>query len=258
MISSQPSPDTSSRRILYGRRKGRPLRKRQRELFASLLPEVELTLPQRNQEGSAGTIEVGTLFSRVQSGQAMDLGLEIGFGGGEHLLAQALKHPEIGFIGCEPYTNGVAKLLASIDNAQAGGAEVKNLRIYRGDGRDLLSALPDRCLRLACILFPDPWPKRQHHKRRFIAPETIKHLARILSDNGELRVATDHFEYYLWILRHVLDRGVEGTKSFNLRADGQGDHRRRPPEWPETRYESKAVAAARPCYYLTFSRGSRL
>lgn len=262
MRSNRPSPDTEYQGILYGRRKGRPLRKRQRALFTTLLPELDLTLPVNNSDRASGELDVGKLFPRIEAGQAAGFGLEIGFGGGEHLLAQALQHPGMGFIGCEPYANGVAKLLASIDHARAGGAALNNIRICRSDGRSLLSALPDGCLSLACILFPDPWPKRHHHKRRFIEPDTVRQLARILADGAELRIATDHLEYYRWILRHVLDRpvldqpvldqNVPGAKLFSMSAEGAGDVQRRPPGWPQTRYEAKAKVAGRLCHYLTF------
>lgn len=249
MRSSRPSPDLEPRRTLYGRRKGRPLRKRQRELIAALLPELDLAVAKPGQNGAARSLSPHKMFPRLGTSQTTEIGLEIGFGGGEHLLAQALQSPGMGFIGCEPYENGVAKLLASIDSARHRGVPVENVRICREDGRALLGALPDQCLRRVFLLFPDPWPKMRHHKRRFITPDTVGELTRVLSDGGELRVATDHPGYCRWALFHVT-----GSAAFLWQADGPDGWRRRPSDWPETRYEAKAKAAGRPCYYLSFRR----
>ncbi len=249
MRSSRPSPDLEPRRTLYGRRKGRPLRNRQRELIAALLPKLELALPKPGQNGVINCLELGKIFPRPGVGQTTEIGVEIGFGGGEHLLAQALQSPGAGFIGCEPYENGVAKLLSLIDSARAKGASVENIRICREDGQALLAALPDQCLKRVFLLFPDPWPKTRHHKRRFITPDTVGELTRVLSDGAELRVATDHPGYCRWVLSLVT-----GAPAFLWQADGPEGWRQRPSDWPETRYEAKARAAGRPCYYLSFRR----
>lgn len=249
MRSSRPSPDLEPRRTLYGRRKGRPLRNRQRELIAALLPKLELALPEPGQNGAIDCLELGKIFPRPGTEHTTEIGLEIGFGSGEHLLAQALRRPDVGFIGCEPYETGVAKLLASIHRARAKGAPVENIRICREDGQALLAALPDQCLRRVFLLFPDPWPKMRHHKRRFITPDTVGELARVLSDGAELRVATDHPGYCRWALSHVT-----GTPAFLWQADGPDDWRQRPSDGPETRYEAKARVAGRACYYLSFRR----
>jgi tRNA (guanine-N7-)-methyltransferase len=176
-----------------------------------------------------------------------DLWVEIGFGAGEHLAAQAAAHPDVGFIGCEPFINGVARLLAAID-----AGRLSNLRIVMDDARLLLRRLPDASVGRLFVLFPDPWPKARHHKRRIVGPATVPDFARILADGAELRLATDHPGYLAWMLEH-------------LRADGRlewlarrpGDWRSRPPDWPATRYEEKARRGGRNCAFLRFRRRPR-
>ncbi len=176
-----------------------------------------------------------------------DLWLEIGFGAGEHLAAQAAAHPEIGLIGCEPYVNGVAALLSRID-----AVGLTNIRIVADDARPLLAALPAACLGRVFILFPDPWPKRRHHKRRLISTRALAELARVMKDDAELRLATDHREYARWMLRHLL-----ADPDFFWTARCPRDWREAPPDWPETRYQIKAAAAGRPAMFLRFRRRVR-
>jgi tRNA (guanine-N7-)-methyltransferase len=175
------------------------------------------------------------------------LWLEIGFGTGEHLAAQARNHRNIGMIGCEPFLNGVATLVEEIDRDA-----LHNIRIFPDDARDLLDALPDASIARCFILFPDPWPKRRHHRRRFISAENLDSLARVLRDGAELRLASDHRDYIRWMLFHTLGHGA-----FEWTARGPADWRERPDDWPATRYQAKAVARGDECTYLRFLRRSR-
>ena len=222
-------------RILYGRRKGRRLRAGQQRLFDALLPKIEIALPP---EG--GTLDLDRLFS----GGRRDYWLEVGFGAGEHLIHQASANRDIGVIGCEPYETGVARLLSAIEREA-----LDNVRVFRDDARALLPCLSDGALGRVFVLFPDPWPKLRHHKRRFISVTVLRQLARLLRPGCELRVATDHVGYLGWILEHV-----RASDAFDWVASGPADWRNRPPDWPETRYEAKAVEAGRPCAYLRFKR----
>ena len=150
-------------RIFYGRRKGRALRPGRRRLLDELLPRVRI-------EPDSGPIDPLALFERP----VQDIWLEIGFGGGEHLAEQARRHPDVGLIGCEPFLNGVARLLGEIE--QDG---LRNIRVYADDARDLFERLPEACIGRAFVLFPDPWPKARHRRRRFIGPDTLQELSLI-------------------------------------------------------------------------------
>jgi tRNA (guanine-N7-)-methyltransferase len=172
------------------------------------------------------------------------LWLEIGFGGGEHLAAQAAAHPAIGFLGVEPFVNGVAKLLRAVE-----ASSLRNVRVLKDDARVLLEALPDGCLERAFILFPDPWPKLRHHKRRIVNPGTLADLARVVRSGGELRLATDDRDYAQWMLAAAL-----GEERFRWTAERASDWRDPPPGWFPTRYEAKARAAGRPPMFLNFRR----
>ncbi len=168
--------------------------------------------------------------------------LEIGFGAGEHLAEQAARHPEIGFIGCEVFENGVACLAGEI--ACRGLA---NIRIFADDARLLLDRLPPASIGLVFALFPDPWPKERHHKRRLVAPATLDRLARVMQGGGELRLATDDPGYLAWMLEHLTAR-----PDFHWAANRPADWRERPAGWPATRYEEKARAAGRAPAFLRF------
>ena len=176
-----------------------------------------------------------------------EIWLEIGFGAGEHLVANAAAHPDVGFLGAEVFENGVVKLLAEVQRQELG-----NIRIFVDDARLLLAALPEACLGRVFILFPDPWPKARHHKRRMVSPETLDQLARTMQDGAELRLATDDVGY----LRAMLER-VPGHPDFEWLARGPADWLQRPPDWPATRYEAKAVAAGRIPHFLRCSRRPR-
>jgi tRNA (guanine-N7-)-methyltransferase len=176
-----------------------------------------------------------------------EIWLEIGFGAGEHLVANAAAHPDVGFLGAEVFENGVVKLLAEVQRQELG-----NIRIFVDDARLLLAAFPEACLGRVFILFPDPWPKARHHKRRMVSPETLDQLARTMQDGAELRLATDDVGY----LRAMLER-VPGHPDFEWLARGPADWLQRPPDWPATRYEAKAVAAGRIPHFLRCSRRPR-
>ena len=178
------------------------------------------------------------------SGAFTDVWLEIGFGAGEHLARQAENNPGIGLIGAEPFVAGMAKLLSKIELAK-----LSNIRLYTEDARDILAALPDASLARVFILFPDPWPKTRHHKRRFIQMEMLDELARVMRPGAELLFATDDQSYLVWALERL-----SAHPAFAWRAGTAADWRARAADWPETRYEAKAVAAGRPCAYLSFNR----
>lgn len=175
--------------------------------------------------------------------ETQSVGLEIGFGGGEHLAAQAAANPTVGFIGCEPFINGVSSLLALLDD-QA----LSNVRIHSEDARLLLQALKPASIDRAFLLFPDPWPKRKHHGRRFAGPEGLTLLANALIDNAEFRVATDHATLGPWMQAQL---GEHPDFTLEAKAD------ERPAHWPPTRYEAKAIAVGRKRIYLTYRRKPR-
>jgi tRNA (guanine-N7-)-methyltransferase len=202
----------------------------QQSLIQGLLPTISVP---------DGSIDLPALFPG-----AKDFALEVGFGGGEHLAAQAALHPDTGFIGCEPFANGVAKLLSAVD-ARA----LRNVRVEPDDARDILERLPDEKLSTVFVLFPDPWPKLRHHKRRFIQPATLTQIARVLRKGGELRVATDHADYARWTLMQLLN-----DFRFEWSATRAADWRARPADWVATRYEQKALNVGRACIYLRFFR----
>jgi tRNA (guanine-N7-)-methyltransferase len=171
--------------------------------------------------------------------------LEIGFGGGEHLVWQAKEHPDVGFLGCEPFEDGVIKLLSAIERDG-----LANIRVCAGDARPLLRLLPQASIGRLFVLFPDPWPKKRHHKRRIVSTATFAEIARILRPGGELRVATDVAEYACAMLDTALH-----NRALRWTARGPEDWRQRPPDWPQTRYEAKAIAAGRRCYFFRFEQG---
>jgi tRNA (guanine-N7-)-methyltransferase len=215
----------------YGRRKGKPLSARKERLITELLPRLRLNLkepPPRD------------LFSVP----VKEVWLEIGFGSGEHLLWQAEQHQDIGFIGCEPFVNGMGSLLGAV--ADRG---IATIRVHDGDARDVLAWLPDGSMSRIFILFPDPWPKKRQLKRRLISEETVSALARVLRSGGELRFASDSGDYAAQTL-FLIAKG----SAFAWLAERASDWRARPADWPETRYERKALAEGRKPVYLSFER----
>jgi tRNA (guanine-N7-)-methyltransferase len=170
--------------------------------------------------------------------------LEIGFGGGEHLVWQARANPGVGLIGCEPFQDGVVKVLDAIETGH-----LANIRLHADDARPLLRWLPAASIGRAFVLFPDPWPKKRHRKRRLVSPATLAELARVMRSGAELRLATDHGEYAAAMML-----AVEAQGEFRWTAASPSDWRRRPVDWPSTRYEQKALAQGRRCTYLRFRR----
>lgn len=224
---------TAARRRIYGRRRGRKLRAGRRVLMDTLLPLLRVALP------PAGMLDPAALVPH-----AKDLWLEIGFGAGEHLAAQARAYPDVAVLGAEVFENGIAKLLATIERDG-----LANVRLFVDDARLLLACLPDRSLGRAFILYPDPWPKERHKKRRIVAPETLDQLARTLRPGAELRVATDDVDYAMWIGAALAVR-----TDFVELACVEGDWPDRPADWPATRYEQKAVAAGRVPWFFRLAR----
>jgi tRNA (guanine-N7-)-methyltransferase len=168
--------------------------------------------------------------------------LEVGFGAGERLIWQAKEHPDVGLIGAEPYEMGVAKILTKLEEYP-----LNNVRLFEGDGRDIIAALPDKSLGRFFLLFPDPWPKTSHHKRRFLQMQMLSELARVLKPGAELRFATDDKSY----LPFALER-LTAHPDFNWMAEQAADWKFRPPDWPATRYEAKAIKG--PPVFLRFVR----
>jgi tRNA (guanine-N7-)-methyltransferase len=217
--------EETRRRTLHGRRRGKKLRVGQQSLLDTLLPRLALALPAEPQK-----IDLLQLFGgRLPSDGVW---LEIGFGAGEHLVWQAEQHPDVGLIGCEPYLNGVAKCLAHIERTGVG-----NIRLFTDDARLVMAALPERSLSRVFVLFPDPWPKARHHKRRFVQRETLDRLAALMVPGAELRLATDDPSYLPWMIERACTH-----PAFDWLAEGPADWRARPADWPGTRYETKRIA----------------
>jgi len=225
------------RRVLYGRRRGRSLRGGQKKLMDGLLPSLAIDLP------TAGELDLGAIFADPPR----SVWLEIGFGGGEHLAALAERHPDTGLIGCEVFENGIAKLLGEIERRR-----LSNVHMFIDDARLLIAALPTATIARVFILFPDPWPKHRHHKRRIVSPDTLDHLARIMTGGAELQLATDDPGYFSWMLECVT-----GHLAFTWLARRPCDWLERPPNWLPTRYEEKARVADRPPFFLQARRHSR-
>lgn len=219
----------------HGRRRGRRLRPRRQDVLTELLPRLRVSLPP-----ACGALDPSGLFPQRPS----QLWLEVGFGSGEHLAEQARRHPEIGFIGCEVFVNGVAALVGQVERLG-----LANVRIFDDDARLLLTALPAASIDRAFLLFPDPWPKTRHAKRRFIGPANLATMAYILADGAEFRVATDDAGYVRWTLQHLIVH-----PDFRWNATSPRDWRKPPEDWVETRYQRKAVAAGRPPVFLCFQR----
>ena len=215
----------------FGRRKGPALSAHQAGLLETLLPQLRIEL-------KAGR-DPRSYFDAVS-----EVWLEIGFGGGEHLLWQAEANPNVGLIGAEPYVSGVAKLLSKVAQAP-----LPNLRLYTEDAGDIIEALPDASLGRVFVLFPDPWPKTRHHKRRFIQMPMLDQLARVMKQGAELRFATDDNDYLVWTLERL-----SAHRAFQWLASTAQEWRARPSDWPETRYEAKAIRAGDTCTYLRFAR----
>ena len=179
-----------------------------------------------------------------EGGDGMTTWLEIGFGGGEHLAYIASLHPDVSMIGCEPYVNGISGLLKTIETS-----DIKNIRIYTDDVRELLATMPDACLERVYILYPDPWPKARHYKRRLIQKPLLDLLARVMKPNAQLRIATDWDDYATWILEQLLPH-----PAFTWQAEKSTDWNQPWDEWIPTRYEQKARREGRGTSYFRFRR----
>jgi tRNA (guanine-N7-)-methyltransferase len=223
------------RRILFGRRRGKALRKTQKYLVDVLLPKIRVPTDK---------IVLSEIFPDPSINQYW---LEIGFGAGEHLAWQAALHKNVGIIGCEPFINGVAGLLVKIN-----GQKLENVRIHDDVAEKLLDILPTASLERVFLLFADPWPKTSHHKRRFVQPDNIASLSRVLEDGAELRIGTDHADYGGWILWHMLR-----SPDFIWQAESAEDWSQRKNDWPVTRYEKKAAKEGRKSVYYRFIRRNR-
>jgi len=232
MISDTDHSDSGYLRS-YGRRRGKKLRPGRERLMADLLPRI--------------AIKSGLSVPEQFPPDLRELWMEIGFGAGEHLAAQAKAHPDVGIVGCEPFINGVAKLLSQIDE---NGSE--NVRVHADDARDIFPDIPDGTLDRVFILFPDPWPKAKHHKRRLIQTPLLDDLARMLKDGGEFRFASDHMGYVRWVLGFALKH-----PDFEWLAEGPEDWREPPEDWIQTRYQQKGLAGDT-IVYLRFRRKDRL
>jgi tRNA (guanine-N7-)-methyltransferase len=217
-----PSAERHPERTLYGRRHGRALRRGRAEALQHRLPRCTLKLPA---EGRLADWRAA--FPR----RLERLWLEVGFGNGEHLAAQAAMHPATAFIGCEPFVNGISALLARLDEEV-----LDRVRVHPGDAREVLAALPDGAVDRCFVLFPDPWPKRRHQRRRFVQADTLAGLARVIADGGLLILATDHPALLDWMLCLAL-----GEPAFEWTARRAADWRTRPADMPPTRYEKKAL-----------------
>jgi tRNA (guanine-N7-)-methyltransferase len=223
-----------SRGSFFGRRKGHKLRAHQADLIQNLLPRLSLDIEAPAPSG------VASLFDP----EASEVCLEIGFGGGEHLIAEARNAPQSGFIGCEPYVNGMAKILAKLETET-----ISNIRLFAGDAAALLTWLPSSSLSRIDLIHPDPWPKRRHWKRRFVQDTTIVAMARVLKPGGEFRFVTDIADYCAWTLWHFAQ-----SPNFNWLAERADDWRLPWAGHALTRYGQKAVREGRPATYLRFAR----
>lgn len=218
----------------FGRRRGRKISARQERLLAELLPRVAVD--------PSGPVppDLAALFPHATS----DVWLEIGFGGAEHLVWQAKANPDVGLIGCEPFEEGLVKALTAIEEGGLG-----NMRLLGDDVRPLLRWLPAGSLGRVFMLFPDPWPKMRHRKRRLFSPDLLRLLERAMRPGAELRLATDIGDYARTALI-----AVRQTPGFRWSAEGPADWRVRPDDWPATRYEAKAGREGRRCYFFRFVR----
>jgi tRNA (guanine-N7-)-methyltransferase len=226
--------DLNRARTFFGRRKGHKLRQRQAELFDTLLPRLAIDL------SNPAPADLRALFAVPVD----DVELEIGFGGGESMIAQAMARPRTGFIGIEPFANGMAKALAAIERES-----LANVRLHFEEAASVIAWLPDGSIGRVDLIHPDPWPKRRHWKRRLVQDATVAQLARILRAGGELRFATDIADYAAWTLRRLLR-----STAFEWTAQSADDWRKPWPGFLPTRYHAKAAREERPTCFLIFRR----
>jgi tRNA (guanine-N7-)-methyltransferase len=228
--------DIHAPRAFFGRRKGHKLRRHQADLIDNLLPHLALDIQ----------VPAPPHLSSLFDLPAADLRLEIGFGGGEHLVAEARAHADTAFIGCEPYVNGMAKILAQIE-----AHNIRSIRLLAGDAAELLAWLPPSSLARIDLIHPDPWPKRRHWKRRFVQDATIAAMARVLKPGGEFRFVSDIDDYCAWTLAHL-----SRSRDFIWTAERASDWRLPWDGYTMTRYGQKAAREGRVAAYLRFRRVS--
>src|SRR5690242_3564471 len=231
---SPPDDSVERQGSFFGRRKGHRLRAHQADLVEHLLPHLALDIQRSPPPSLADLFDPPAAATR----------LEIGFGGGEHLIAEARKFPETGFIGCEPYVNGMAKILAQIEAHNIG-----NIRLFAGDAAELLAWLPPRSLTRIDLIHPDPWPKRRHWKRRFVQDATVTAMARLLKPRGEFRFVSDIDDYCAWTLAHLAR-----SHDFVWTAERSVDWLQPWDGYTMTRYGRKAEREGRKAAYLRFRR----
>jgi tRNA (guanine-N7-)-methyltransferase len=230
-MSETPSP--TPRRNFYGRVHGKTLRRSQKDYLAQDLDRLTLSRVSAQDNPERALLDLSTLPGTGP------LWLEVGFGGGEHLVHMAATYPGVRLIGCEPFVNGIAMLLGKI---RAAGVE--NLRIHPGDVRDLFDVLPEACLEKVFLNYPDPWPKARHHRRRFVTQDYLRPLAKVMQPGAELRIATDIPDYVRQAHEEVPQAG------FSLVSNGDMPW----PDWTRTRYEAKALREGRSPHYMTWQR----
>jgi tRNA (guanine-N7-)-methyltransferase len=234
MSSEETERRSRATEAFFGRRKGKPLRERQVDLMTTLLPELRVDLAQ------PAPADLASLFPVAVE----KLRLEVGFGGGEHLVHRAVENPSTGFIGVEPFVNSMAKLLGRVDEL-----ELRNIRVYDDDATQLLDWMPEASIDHIDLLYPDPWPKTRHWKRRFVSDVNLSRFHRVLKPGGIFCFASDIDTYVDWTLQHCRDHG-----GFEWTAEEPADWLTPFANWPGTRYEAKARREGRSSAYLTFRR----
>jgi tRNA (guanine-N7-)-methyltransferase len=228
------NPEFNPPRAFFGRRKGHKLRPHQAQLIDTLLPQLAIDL------GQSAPAALNMLFPAPVT----DVHLEIGFGGGESMIAQALQQPQNGFIGVEPFVNGMAKALAVIEHHK-----LRNIRLHFDDAVNLIAWLPENSLARIDLLHPDPWPKRRHWKRRFVQDAMVPQLGRILRPGGEFRFVTDIADYAAWTLQRLIR-----STAFEWTAECADDWRNPWPGFSTTRYNAKAIREERTACFLIFRK----
>jgi tRNA (guanine-N7-)-methyltransferase len=233
LTKPHPLNEAGEPRAFFGRRSGKRLHSGQNALYRERLPKLSIALPD-------GALDPAAVFPGLRR-----FALEIGYGGGEHLAREALRHPETGYVGAEVFSGGIAKMVQAID---AEG--IDNVRLYTDDAIKLLLKLPDAVLDEVFLLYPDPWPKTRHHKRRFVSATTLGELARVLKPGGRLWFATDIEDYATWMLAHVVRE-----PRFRFAPERPGIWHEPFPSWAPTRYEEKARREGRSrSFYFDFTR----
>lgn len=238
-VSTKDPTKTLSRETqFYGRRKGRPVRTQKRHLLETVLPTITMSLKENAPDGS---LDPRSFFSKLSS----EVWLEIGFGGGEHLAEMAFQNSEVSFLGSEVFLNGVASFLEHHEQKN-----LSNVRLFPDDVRLLLNKLKSESLNKIFILFPDPWPKARHNKRRLVQEDTLKKLSSLLVKGGELRLASDHEDYIAWIEEEI--KKVPALRLIQKQTFISQDEK--PSCWPVTRYEQKALEQGIACTYFSLEK----